>query len=106
MFIDNRLFDAELATFLDVFGRSLVYEGRDSGNAMLVSPGPQAVVPEVKESIERARRLQEKHKFAFSLVSVARCIRPDFRPDKDARVLTDDRAPVNWLRDQETGSQR
>lgn len=101
VFSSNLLFDSEYATFLDAFGRCHVYRGRDSGNAMLVSPRSQQALPEVKDLLERARQLQEKHRFAFSLISVARCIKPNLKPDKDAMVLTDDRAPVNWLREQQ-----
>ena len=101
VFSSNRLFDAEMATFLAVFGRCQVYMGRTSGNAMLISPGPKGSVLTVDEVQKQARRLQEKHRFDFNLISVAKCIRPNIQPDPKARVLTDDRAPVNWLREQE-----
>lgn len=99
VFSSNLLFDAEYATFLDVFGRCHVYMGRDSSNAMLVST--EFEMPPIPDLLERAHQLQEKHRFAFSLISVSRCIKPNLRPDEDARVLTDDRAPVNWLRQQQ-----
>jgi spermidine synthase len=101
VFYTNRLFDAELATFLDVFGRSQVYVGRDSGNAMIAAPGPQGPLPGPNELLEQAQSLQEKHRFAFGLPAVAACLRPNLRPERSAKVLTDDRAPVNWLREQE-----
>lgn len=101
VFYDNLLFDAEWVTFRTVFEHCQVFMGKDSGNAMLVSPGPAGRPLEVEELIDRARALQEKRRFAFSLVSVARCIKPALRPDPDAQVLTDDRAPVDWLRDQQ-----
>ncbi len=101
VFYTNRLFDAELATFLDVFGPCHVYMSRDSGNAMLVSQAEDEPMPEVEALIERARDLQETHRFSFNLITVAKCIRPTLRPEKNANVLTDDRAPVNYLRQQE-----
>lgn len=101
VFYGNLLFDAEWATFLEVFGRCQAFMGKDSGNAMLVSTGPLVRQPEAKELIDRARDLQEKRSFAFSLVSIARRLRPALRPDAQARALTDDRAPVDWLRDQQ-----
>ncbi len=98
VFYDNQLFDAEWVTFLEVFGRSDVFLGRTSGNAILISPGREVSVPAGPAFLERARTLQNKHRLAFSLPAVARCFRPDLRPDSKARVLTDDRAPVDSLR--------
>jgi hypothetical protein len=60
-------------------------------------------MPSAAELLERARRLQEQRKFAFSLPAVAQCIIPDLKPDSQALVLTDDRAPVDWLRQQRRG---
>ena len=101
VFSTSRLFDAELATFLAVFGQCHVYLGRESGNAMLVSQAADDPLPEGETLIDRARDLQEKHRFSFNLITVAKCIRPTLRPEKNANVLTDDRAPVNYLRQQE-----
>ena len=103
VFFDNQLFDAEWATFLAVFGRCEVFLGRFSGNAILLSGGSQVQMPSAAELLERARRLQEQRKFAFSLPAVAQCIIPDLKPDSQALVLTDDRAPVDWLRQQRRG---
>jgi spermidine synthase len=102
VFYSNRLFDAEFETFLDVFERCQAFYGLDSGNAMLVSGGSAAPVLSVKQAEERARQLAEKHNFSFDMVVVARRLDPNSVPDPDAKVLTDDRAPVNWLRNQET----
>jgi len=101
VFYSNRLFDAEFKTFLDVFDRCQAFYGLDSGNAMLVSGGPSVSILSPKQAEEGARQLAEKHDFAFDMVAVARRLDPDSTPDPDARVLTDDRAPVNWLRSQE-----
>jgi spermidine synthase len=100
VFYNNRLFDAELKTFLAVFGRCQVFLGDYSTNAMLVSPGPTGPMLTPKEAIGRAKLLQRKHRLAFSLPKVAMRLRPNIRPDSQAKVLTDDRAPVNWLRTQ------
>ncbi len=102
VFYDNRLFDAELKTFLTVFGRCLVFVGGYSMNAMLVAPGPTGPTLTVREAAGRAKILQRKHRLAFDLLTVAKRLRPNIRPDSRAKVLTDDRAPVNWLRTQET----
>ena len=101
VFYFNRLFDAELKTFLAVFGRCQVFFGAHSGNAMLVS-GPTGLTLTVREAVGRAKMLQRKHKLAFDMRMVARRLRPRTRPDSHAKVLTDDRAPVNWLCRQQT----
>jgi len=101
VFYANRLFDAELKTFLAVFGRCQVFLGANSTNAMLVSPGPSCPTLTVREAVERAKTLQRKHELAFDMRMVARRLRPNRRPDSHAKVLTDDLAPVNWLRRQQ-----
>ena len=103
VFYNNRLFDAELKTFLSVFGRCQVFLGVYSNNAMLVSPGPTGPTLTVGEAVGRAKILQLKHRFAFDMQMVAKRLRLSTRPDSRVKVLTDDRAPVNWLRRQQTG---
>ena len=102
VFYTNRLFDAEFKTFLSVFGRSQAFFGAVSGNAMLVSPGPACPILTEQEAVEHAQQLQQKHNLSFDLIEVAQMLRPDVHPDRRAKVLTDDVAPVNWLREQET----
>jgi len=101
VFYSNRLFDAEFKTFLDVFERCQAFYGLDSGNAMLASGGPAVRILSAKQAEKQARNLAEKHNFSFDIVAVARRLDPDSVPDPDAKVLTDDRAPVNWLRNQD-----
>ena len=102
VFQDNRLFDAELATFLAVFGRCQVFvDENPSTNAMLVSPGPKGQTLAVDEAVSRARTLQHKVDFSFDMVDVASRLRPNIRPEANIKVLTDDRAPVNQLRTQQ-----
>jgi len=103
VFYSNRLFDAELRTFIKVFGRCQVYFGVRSTNAILVALGPSAPTLTREQARERAAQLRRKHDLAFDLREVADRLRPDAQPDARAEVLTDDRAPVNWLREQETG---
>ena len=102
VFSSNRLFDAEFKTFIDVFKRCQVFFGDTSGNAMLVSPGPTCPTLTASEAVERAKRLQQKLGLSFDLVEVAELLAPGASPDPEAKVLTDDLAPVNWLREQET----
>ncbi len=55
VFQNNRLFDAELATFLAVFGRCQVFVDEYSTNAMLVSPGPNGRTLSVDEAVSQAK---------------------------------------------------
>jgi spermidine synthase len=100
VFSNNRLFDAELRTFLAVFGRCQVFAGIHSTNAMLVSPGQKGRLLSVEEAVNQAGILQRDVRFSFDMLMVANRLRPYIRPDPGARVLTDDRAPVNRLREQ------
>lgn len=101
VFYSSRLFDAEFKTFIDAFGRCQAFFGYESTNAMLVSsPSPNQVLT-ANEAISRAESLQSKHGFGFNLIMVARRLRPDASPERRARVLTDDRAPVNRLREED-----
>ncbi len=100
VFYSNRLFDAELKTFLAAFGRCQVFLGTYSTNAMLVAPGPAAQSLTVKEAVDRAMVLQRQHRFAFDMLTVAKRLQPNIHPYPSVKVLTDDRAPVNWLRTQ------
>ncbi len=102
VFYTNRLFDAEFKTFLAVFGRCQVFVGDYSTNAMLAAPGPACPTLTVREAVDQAKRLQRKHRFAFNMQTVAKRLHPNAHPDSRAKVLTDDRAPVNWLRTQKT----
>lgn len=106
VFYSNRLFDAELRTFLAAFGRCQVFLGAYSNNAMLVAPGPAGPTLTPREAVGRANVLKRKHKLDFDVLKVAKQLRPDILPDSHAKVLTDDRAPVNWLRKQETKKSR
>jgi len=100
VFGNNLLFDAEFKTFLDVFGECQVYRGAVSTNAMLVSTKTLGRGLTPAEAVRRAVELQVAHGFAFDLPKVAERLLPGARPHPDARVLTDDRAPVNQLQAQ------
>lgn len=102
VFFTNRLFDAELKTFISVFGRSQAYFGVYSGNAMLVSPNSAGRILTAQEAKEQAEQLAKNIPFAFDIQQIAAMLRPDTQPEPDAKILTDDLAPVNWLRQQKT----
>jgi spermidine synthase len=98
VFYNNRLFDSEFKTFIEVFGRCQIYYGDRSGNAMIVAPGAKAKVITKAEALKSAKELQTRHEFSFSLPFVAGRLRPNAAPRDGAVVLTDDKAPVNKLR--------
>jgi len=106
VFSSNRLFDAEFKTFIDVFKHCQVFFGDTSGNAMLVSPGPTCQTLTALEAVDRAKLLQQKLELSFDLVEVAELLAPEESPDPRTQTLTDDLAPVNWLRKQETKSDK
>jgi spermidine synthase len=102
VFYSNRLFDAEFKTFVEVFGRSQVFYGVNSGNAMVVSPAPDVPLLTASDAVSKAREVQEKLGLSFDYARIARMLDPDAKPDAGAKTLTDDQAPVNVLRSQET----
>ena len=100
VFSSNRLFDAELKTFLAVFGKAQVFFGDHSGNAMIAAGNTQTPVLSQDQADEIAAKLQEEHNFTFQLTRIAKQLSLDTKPEAEAIVLTDDRAPVNWLKKQ------
>jgi len=55
----------------------------------------------ISEAVDEAKKLQSKYGFAFDMQIIAERLGPNPLPDRRAKVLTDDRAPVNWLRKQQ-----
>jgi spermidine synthase len=94
----NRLLHAELRTFQEVFEHCQAIIGRHSTNTMLVGFGAAVQPLTSAEALERASVLQDKHRFAFDIRRVARRLVTAPQPGSWARVLTDDQAPVNYLR--------
>ncbi len=101
VFSSNRLFDAELKTFIDVFGQCQVFMCRESSNAMLVSTGKAGNPLTPDEALLQAEAIQEHQVFEFRMVDVAGRLVPGILPAAGTKVLTDDRAPVNWLKTQQ-----
>ncbi|MBN2019499.1 MAG: fused MFS/spermidine synthase [Sedimentisphaerales bacterium] len=100
VFYNNRLFEAQCATFLAVFGRCQVFFGSYTNNAMLVSPGQKCQTLTIREAMKQANILQHKANPAFDMLAVSKQFRPSIRPAPSVKVLTDDRAPVNRLQKQ------
>jgi spermidine synthase len=93
---DNRLFDAQVATFRSVFSRVFIFNGRRSGNSIIVaSDNPRFVPPSFKQSARVRKVIGEINLFDEAEKNV-----PDPEIVK-TDLLTDDFNPANFLLHQE-----
>ncbi|MEF8788392.1 MAG: fused MFS/spermidine synthase, partial [Planctomycetota bacterium] len=88
----HRLFGSELKTYRTVFRAAQGYVGTESTNVILVAPGKQAPIFSKDEAYRRARRLQRRREFAFSLPEVAGHLNTGLQPGQNAVVLIDNMA--------------
>jgi spermidine synthase len=95
MLSDHRLFGSGIKTFRAVYGRCYVFMGKNTKNAILLSPGPEAPDLKAEIAVERAAILQERHHFTFNMKEIARQFRPRYRPSPWSRILTDERLDVS-----------
>ncbi len=93
---DNKLYDAEVATFRSVFQQVFIFNGRYSGNSIIVAAdNPRFVPPRFKRSgksrttIGQINLIEEAEKYVPEPAVVS------------ATVLTDDFNPANMLLHQE-----
>jgi spermidine synthase len=87
------LFDSAFATISDVFDHVDAYPA--DGNVVLIAYSGERI-GDFQLNL-RARELQKKFDFRYPLPELIGEMR-SFSPDPDAKVLTDDFAPVNALR--------
>lgn len=93
LFCDNKLYDAQIATFQAVFAKVFVFEGQRSGSCIIVASDRPACEPaELRKQAEkrggkigRIDLLAESGKCRVSLIL------------KNAPILTDDFNPANLL---------
>ncbi len=93
LFCDNKLYDAQIATFQTVFAKAFVFEGQRSGSCIIVASDRPACEPaELRKQAEkwggkigRIDLLAESGKCRVSLIL------------KNAPILTDDFNPANLL---------
>ena len=85
----HRFFDSQVQTFKEEFGRCYLFFDRHVSNVILTAPGSALPDLKRKEGIERAKLLQERYGFSFSMSMVAKQFKPGYRPDHRAQVLTD-----------------
>ncbi|MFC1868375.1 spermidine synthase [Thermodesulfobacteriota bacterium] len=87
---DHKLFQSQIQTFQAVYGRVYLFVGRNVNNVIVVSAGPEVPDLDLKTALEHADLLQQRHNFSFSVNSVARQFRPEFRLKRSAEILTDE----------------
>lgn len=96
----TQLFDSSLATLRRTFKTIEVYEW--SGNAIVLARLLPPMTPD--ERLARARDRQVQHKFRYDLLPL---LKDEIRYEvKEARVLTDDFAPVNLYDSLESGTRK
>ena len=97
VFFNSRLFDYQLATYLECFEGVYPFVGQRSGNVIVVAT-QKRYTPSPKTLKETGRKLQQENKYPFfDLENVAGSYQPGLVPGPEAKVLRDDYAPVNYL---------
>lgn len=93
LFCDNRLYDAQIATFQAVFRRVFVFEGRTSKSCVIVASDRPACEP--GELRKQARKQGGKIGRIDLIAETGKCrVAP---VPKNAPILTDDFNPANLL---------
>jgi spermidine synthase len=94
----NRFFDAEIKTYQATFDELYILHAPDSGNYLFVG-ATQKGRRTAAQVGERAQKVAGQRKLNFDLPALARrTYSYDTDRAVEARILTDDRAPVNVLR--------
>lgn len=99
VFFSDKLFPRQMATYQKCFADTYPFMGSGSGNIIVVaSPKKFSFSEQALEILGRA--LQRKHNYIhFDLGAMAGQYSADLYQDKDVKILTDDYAPVNYLKD-------
>lgn len=94
----DRLYEYGQRTYAAAFPQNYTFLGVKSRNAILVSRKELGTMLTKADVKERAKALQEKHKFHFDLTKMAAMFsaKKDWKEEGD--ILTDDFSPVNLLR--------
>lgn len=96
----TRLYDSDRATYNAVFDQVYPFVGRRDANVILIArQGDERLT--AAEMRSRAERLQRQHRFGFDLPAQVRFYSQHDRYDRNARVLTDDHAPVEALNERD-----
>ncbi|MBA4423848.1 MAG: hypothetical protein C0390_12255 [Syntrophus sp. (in: bacteria)] len=93
VFCDNKLFDAQIATFRSVFAKVFVFEGQKSGSCVIVASDRPASDPAGLRKL--AERMGGRIGRIDLMAETVKCKVPP--AVKKATVLTDDYNPANLL---------
>ena len=93
LFCDNKLYDAQIATFRSVFAKVFVFEGQKSGSCVIVGSDKPAVEP--AGLTKQAERLGGRIGRIDLFAEAVKCKVPPVV--KKAPILTDDYNPANLL---------
>ncbi len=93
LFCDNKLYDAQIATFRSVFAKVFVFEGHRSGSCIIVASDRPAADPAGLR--KQAERLGGKIGRIDLFAEIGKCKAP--AAVKKAPILTDDYNPANLL---------
>jgi len=93
LFCDNKLYDAQIATFRSVFAKVFVFEGQKSGSCVIVGSDKPAVEP--AGLTKQAERLGGRVGRIDLFAEAVKCKVPPVV--KKAPILTDDYNPANLL---------
>jgi spermidine synthase len=97
VFFNTELFDHQLLTYKKCFVDVDGFAGKRSGNVILVTLN-QKRAQSTTTLTQKAEQIMEHNQYPhFDLKTIAGLYDAGFAPDKDAKVLTDDFAPVNYL---------
>jgi len=98
----NKYFEAEIKTLQATFPELYIFPGLSSGNFIFVSTPRAGQVPK-HTVVDRAAQITREKKFEFDLADLAQSTyQYATKRPTNAKILTDDQAPVEVLRSQES----
>ena len=98
----NQYFESEIKTMQVVFPEIYIFSALTSGNYLFIATARKGRVPDY-EIVERAARIMKDKKLPFDLADLVRGTFPyATNRQSTGQVLTDDHAPVEVLRSQES----
>ncbi len=93
----TRLYDSDRVTYANVFSRIYAFVGHIDTNVILVANRSTQDRLSREQILQRAQQLQAQHRFVFDLPAILPHYQPAASYNRNARMLTDDYAPVEAL---------